>query len=235
VVAFTDTDCVADPHWLAALPRKLDAAARIVGTGGRVKALFEDSLGARYNIVNRSLEPQETLSYLVTCNCCYLREPLLEAGGFMEDIRSPGGEDIAASIALWKRGWRFVYEPDALVYHEFRNSLRNFVRTWINYGYGCALVAHRLLTREELWPELGRHDAQNYWCVLPIRPDVTGVRSFLRDQYHFFFTCGKRGVPVPARMGNMFLRAVDRVSYYHGWRKGLARFRKEGGTVHMLS
>ncbi|MGC8847181.1 MAG: glycosyltransferase, partial [Candidatus Hydrogenedens sp.] len=129
IVAFTDSDCRVHPHWLSRITSAINIEKRIIGVGGRVKAVSEKSMFARHFLFHRVLEPPEKLHYLVTCNCAFLKAPLLEAGGFAGNIRNPGGEDIFASIHLWKKGWRFSFQPDAIVYHDFDTNLRAFIRT----------------------------------------------------------------------------------------------------------
>jgi len=185
--------------------------------------------------VNLSLEPQPSPTYhreptyLVTCNCCYLREPLLEVGGFTEDIRTPGGEDIAASILLWKQGWRFAYAENAAVRHDFRASILRFMKTFRNYGYGTSLVLHRLLTEDEFHPEWNRRGMDNYWDARCLTPTVTGVRSMFRDLRDFVSCARSRGVSWPRALECVLPRALDRLSHYYGWRQGLARHQSEQG------
>lgn len=223
-VAFTDTDCVVSPGWLAALHATLGEDEHIAGAGGPVAPFNPESIFATYNTVNGSLQPQVSaghpIPYLVTCNCLYRRALLLAEGGFAHDIPTPGGEDVAASIALYKRGCRFAFADGALVYHDYRDTWRSFMRTWTNYGYGCGVVARRLLTAEERNPEGGNWDGDNHWSVLAIRPTVTGVRSMLKDLRWFWRRCSVRRLSVTRRMQLLLLRAVERVAYYRGWRKG---------------
>jgi len=225
LVAFTDTDCVVGPDWLAALIAPLDGDANIVGAGGPVAPCNPEGLFARYNTVNNTLQPihapDYAIPYLVTCNCCYRREALLGVGGFPGDIPRPGGEDVAASIALYKRGQRFAFAPGALVRHDYRDTWRSFARTWTNYGYGCGLVAGRMLTPEELNPELGQWDGENYWGVQAIRPTVTGVRSLLNDLRWHGRRCRDGEVPLRAMPAMLLLRVIERLCYLRGWKRGI--------------
>lgn len=230
-VAFTDTDCVADPGWLAGLFAAVRANPEAAGAGGPVKPYDCGNLYAIYNTVNATLTPivfeDHPIPYLVTCNCLYRRDALLEAGGFTADIGTPGGEDVAASIALYKRGLRFAYAESALIHHDYRDTGRSFVRTWTNYGYGCGLVTHRLLTPEELHPEWGRHGGENYWGVQSVRPTVTGVRSFFRDLRWFRGQCAAYGVRPFRKLQLTGLRIVERLCYYRGWRRGVKQAARE--------
>jgi len=221
IAAFTDSDCRVDRRWLGTLARSLDPGKGIVGVGGSVEPMDLRHIYSRYSTVNRTLEPQNPgNTYLITCNCCYDRTTLLDAGGFPETISTPGGEDIAASIYLWKRGYRFAFDKEAVVYHDFREGLRDFCRTYRNYGFGCAQVVRDLLTPEEQNPHWGRQIPENHWTALPIRPNVTGVRSFVRDQRSFSQLCKAQGRPLKDCILLTALRGFDRISFYYGWRQG---------------
>ncbi len=238
VVAFTDSDCVAAPGWCKGLLDALHLREGYIGVGGKVLPLHTDTQIAKYFHMNQTLEPLRSenfpIGFLVTCNCCYVREELLAAGGFMEDIRSPGGEDVAASIRLRKRGWRFNFTEDALIYHDFRDDLRAFCRTWFNYGFGCAFVACRLLTDKELIPERNQFDVEHYWGIWPIRPTVTGLRSFFTDLGMYWWMGGKTGYSVFERVCAVWLRPFDRLNYYRGWRAGISAWEAESGRRSVL-
>lgn len=140
IVAFTDDDCVPAPGWIHNLASRLRREPdSIGGVGGRVCPLGE-GLISRYSTFHHILEPPPSLSYLVTANCAYRREALELSGGFDESIRHPGGEDPELSFRLGKLGYRFVYEPSAVVYHDYRESVVDFARTFYRYGKGCSHV-----------------------------------------------------------------------------------------------
>lgn len=225
VVLFTDTDCVVDTGWMRALVSALSLENKVVGSGGSVKPLSTASIFARYNTVNATLEPfylsPEPPVYLVTCNCAYLRAPLLAVGGFAEDVRVPGGEDIAASIRLFHEGYRFCYVPEARIWHDYRETFVKFIRTWRNYGYGCAFITHTMLTRDELNPHASPYKL-NPWWVRNVFPTAIGVRSLLRDIALYARLGRARGFSWWAIVNTYPLRPFDRMAYYLGWLEGLA-------------
>lgn len=141
-VAFTDDDCVVHPEWLSNLKGKMESHSRIVGVGGRVLPQRTDVI-SQYSSFYRILEPPPNLAYLVTANCAYSRDAMIKVGGFETDISKPGGEDVGLSFRLISEGYRFAFAEDAIVYHDFRNNLLDFVRTFRNYGEGCRLVTER--------------------------------------------------------------------------------------------
>jgi len=139
-IAFTDSDCIVDKRWLVEITSPMDNESRIVGVGGRVLPMKNDILSRFYHF-HRILEPPESLLYLVTANCCYDRKAVLEVQGFDEEIRKPGGEDVALSLKLSRKGLSFSFSPSAIVYHDFKNDLRDFYRRHVRYGEGCSIVS----------------------------------------------------------------------------------------------
>jgi glycosyltransferase involved in cell wall biosynthesis len=139
-VAFTDDDCLPSPSWVRALATRLhQEPPDVAGVGGRVLPLRR-GLVARYSTFHCILEPPPSCSYLVTANCIYRREALEKVGGFDESIRRPGGEDPELAFRVRAHGYRLVFEPTAVVRHEYRENPFDFVRTFYRYGRGCANV-----------------------------------------------------------------------------------------------
>ena len=139
-VALTDDDCVPVKPWPWPLVARLEKEGRLVaGVGGRVRPLHRRLL-SRYYTFHRILEPPPSCSYLVTANCAYRREVVLEVGGFDSGIKHPGGEDAGLSMKIRAEGYHLVFETTAIVLHEYRESLTDFVKTFYRYGRGCAYV-----------------------------------------------------------------------------------------------
>lgn len=141
-VAFTDSDCIVHPYWIKHLSMSLERNRKYIGIGGKVLPLSDD-IYSKYNTFHRILEPPQSRKYLVSANCIYWREPIIEAGGFDEDISKPGGEDIGLSFKLFNLGYRFGFNKKAIVYHDYRFNLRDFSKTFYNYGMGCRLVTEK--------------------------------------------------------------------------------------------
>lgn len=121
ILAFTDSDCLPEPAWLAAGVAAIDAGADAVQghtRSARRRGLLERSLW----VVDHGLYP--------TCNMFYRREAFDEAGGF----DAAGGERLgfrpgsrAQGLGFGEDtllGWRVrragavAYAPDAVVRHE---------------------------------------------------------------------------------------------------------------------
>ena len=140
LVIFTDDDCIPAAGWARAMTSLMDRLPKSVGgVGGRVLPLG-DGWVSRYSTFHRILEPPASCSYLVTANCCYRRSAIAEAGGFDSRIRRPGGEDPGLSLRVRRLGYELMFEPSAIVYHQYRENIIDFARTFFRYGEGCACV-----------------------------------------------------------------------------------------------
>ena len=149
-VAFLDSDVAPRRGWLEALlghfcdPTVALVAPRIVGLAHSENAV------ARYEAVHSSLDlglreapvlPHSTVSYVpsaaIICRCSAIRD----VGGFDETMRS--GEDVDLCWRLIETGARLRYEPIALVAHDHRIELRDWLARKAFYGGSAAPLSAR--------------------------------------------------------------------------------------------
>jgi cellulose synthase/poly-beta-1,6-N-acetylglucosamine synthase-like glycosyltransferase len=138
ILAFTDTDCSVSPQWLQNLLSSSDNP-HIGCFAGRIEAYEPRTLAEQFAAVDEENHDQEhslKKGYLPaanTANVAYRREVFQKIGLFRSDLRSGGDAELT---------WRFVqngeygidYNPDAVVYHKHRTSIRDLYRQHIKYG-----------------------------------------------------------------------------------------------------
>lgn len=149
-VAFLDSDVVPRRGWLEALlghfcdPTVALVAPRIVGL------TQDENLVGRYEAVRSSLDlgqreapvvPYGTVSYVPSAAIICRRSTLLEVGGFDETMHS--GEDVDLCWRLVEAGARLRYEPIALVAHEHRTNMWDWLSRKAFYGSSAAPLATR--------------------------------------------------------------------------------------------
>ena len=90
-------------------------------------------------------------------SCAYDRRKFLELGGFDELLRPFYLEDTDLGYEAWKRGWKVLYQPRSVVYHEHRGTIgKRFSQAQIdqvlkkNFILFCWKNIHE-------WPRLGAH------------------------------------------------------------------------------
>jgi GT2 family glycosyltransferase len=168
VLAFTDDDVIADPHWLTALtepfaadpglgcvtglilPARLATPAQILleSHGGFAKGFEPRLYDPAEPPADEPLFPFTAGSFGSGANMAFRAEALRQAGGFDPatgtGTAARGGDDLYAFVAVLSAGFRLRYTAEALVWHHHRDTwqdLRNQA-----YGYGAGLTAYLTAT-----------------------------------------------------------------------------------------
>ncbi len=165
LVAFLDSDCRAEPDWLATLVRVLDDEA-VGAASGRVEDTASSNIWELAFRGTHRLPRRGPVSRIVIGNLC-VRRALL--GGGLDESRPTrldprtGRPDIAISarsdeedlnLALRAAGWKVVAEPDAVAWHDHPYTRRSLLRqAWYGGQSAAELVwRHRLGPRKDLGP-----------------------------------------------------------------------------------
>ncbi len=168
IVACTDADCLPDREWLmAALPHFQDS------TIGMVQGQTLPVPGVQPPLLSHFMEVKAEDGHYATCNMLYRRQALLEAGGFdpsLDPNHSPLGtwEDVDLGWRVLGLGWRAVFEPNAVVYHQIIPfSLRRWLRWPIRMGRRPEITArypgYRRFLYRGLWI-----DRAHAWLTLAL-------------------------------------------------------------------
>ncbi|MFH1332562.1 MAG: glycosyltransferase [archaeon] len=145
IIAFTDSDCEAKEDWLEKI-NQLFADKEISVMMGKVtlpkSTLIADSISAlgfpagghvgfeKMWKVNK----EGFTDHLSSCNMALRKEVFEKQGMIDESFPLAGAEDSELSYRLTKNGVKIKYNPDAIVTHEPRTSLKSFIRWQITRG-----------------------------------------------------------------------------------------------------
>lgn len=186
ILAFIDSDCLADPLWLQELmPAFKDPSLGAVG--GIVGSYFVESALDRYEQVKSSLivglrarrsSESEKFFYVPSCNLLARRNLFLKLGGFREDLFV--GEDVDFCWRLQDAGHHVEFRPAGRVYHKHRNGLRPFCRRRFDYGTSEPLL-------QQLHPERSKQmvflpGASLFLCM--------AVLAIIFESVLLLFLCG---------------------------------------------
>lgn len=143
VIAFTDSDCVADPDWLDGLISAL-APADAAGVGGPIRNAAPRTWVGTYldaAAFYRHRVRGDRVDYLITGNAAFRRHAFWDVGGFVER-RGVWGEDADLSFRLAKAGYRLLLSPGGAVTHNGSPpSVSGLLRELYRYGHGNSILS----------------------------------------------------------------------------------------------
>ena len=141
IVAFFDADCVADPGWLRYLANAhgIDVAAvgGSVANGNPGSLVGWASFLMEFSRLAPS-SPRRLVSDIVGCNSSYKRWVFKRYGLYHEG--DYGAEDVLFNRWLILAGERLLFEPRALIHHQNREGLGDFLRHMRHVGEGMGMV-----------------------------------------------------------------------------------------------
>jgi glycosyltransferase involved in cell wall biosynthesis len=150
ILAFIDSDAVADRAWLGRIAESIRSGYRIMG--GAVANLNPHcGIGIADFILSFNEfapgMPRREVSCLPSVNLACTRELFRDIGGFLSGL--PTGEDTLFTFAA-SRKTKILFDPCALVYHRNREGLSSFMRHQYVYGKNASLIRKRYALRGAL-------------------------------------------------------------------------------------
>lgn len=156
ILAFTDSDCVAPADWLERIVAALDAPGVVAATGGYAGPVRDGFLTRLQHLTIRQRQfalPPE-IDSTITSNFACLKSAFESVGGFplyflKGDPARPiwGNEDEELGFLLARAGGKIRWMPDIGVMHQFRPSLRGYLRQQRFY-------AERIIMSHFRFPEM---------------------------------------------------------------------------------
>jgi glycosyltransferase involved in cell wall biosynthesis len=143
IIAYTDSDCVVDPHWLhlmvrAMLERGVDACGGpnyAPHEDGWVEACVAASPGAPCHV----LIGDDRAEHLAGCNMVFRKEALVSIGGFDPQFTA-AGDDVDICWRMIDAGFTLGFCPSAFVWHFRRNTVKAYYGQQRGYGKAEAML-----------------------------------------------------------------------------------------------
>lgn len=144
LIAFTDSDCIADPDWLYYINRAFqNRNVNIVG--GKIEAFKADSSLLKYLDVfghPQLLSYSSDRPYFATSNMAVRMSALKKCGLFDETLKSGGDAELCIRMIRSKK--EIFYEPRAIVKNIYQDSLPAFIKKHYHYGRWQGIQAKQL-------------------------------------------------------------------------------------------
>jgi glycosyltransferase involved in cell wall biosynthesis len=142
ILAFTDDDCIVDSTWFEAIIKEYLADPQLAILGGRVE-LYNDRdhpfsiIGCREKVILSSARMLLPTPIIIGCNMAAKKETCCSVGGF-DLALGPGtiaiAEDMDFIYRAYKKGFKVVYYPSVLVYHNHGRQTEAEIKS-LDYKY----------------------------------------------------------------------------------------------------
>lgn len=138
IIAFIDTDCVADEKWLVRGVEAVKNSQSIIGGSIHNANPGGVSWSDYFLTFNEFMPtmPRREVQFMPTCNLFITKNAFEKIGGFREDLLA--GEDTLFCYAA--KNYGLLFEPKLQVSHFNRESLENFIGHHHNFGKHSAYV-----------------------------------------------------------------------------------------------
>lgn len=158
IIAFIDSDCVAEAGWLEKLVSAL-AASDASGVGGPLANVSPKGWVSHYlNCTSffRHRVRHGKVDYLLTANVAFRRSALLAVNGFSE--MGVWGEDADLSFRLVQAGYPLLLTGQGIVTHYGTPvSIYELIKNLYRYGYGNYVLSHNWRNGRTPLMEITRH------------------------------------------------------------------------------
>ena len=143
IIAYTDSDCMADPDWLTYLVARFQSST-FAAVGGPNLSPPDDSLVPSCVAVSPGapthvLLDDEVAEHIPGCNMAFRREALEATAGFDPVFRA-AGDDVDLCWRLQNKGYKIGFCPAAVVWHFRRNTVRDYLKQQRGYGKAETLL-----------------------------------------------------------------------------------------------
>lgn len=127
IIAFTDSDCLPEPNWLATGVKAITQDKEVGLAAGRIDVFAQNgeapNIAERYELV-RGFPIQEYIerwNFGATANIFTRKDVIEKAGNFDATLKSGGDSEWCKRVHA--AGYQTVYAPDTVVRHPARQSV----------------------------------------------------------------------------------------------------------------
>jgi glycosyltransferase involved in cell wall biosynthesis len=148
VLAYTDSDCMADDDWLYYLIGTL-VSGDYAGVGGPnitppAQDWIQACVAAAPGGPSHVLLTDTVAEHIPGCNMAFYRWAFESMGGFDPEYRK-AGDDVDFCWRIQQAGWVIAFSPAAIVWHYRRFTLRAFLKQQDGYGEAESLLRFKHL------------------------------------------------------------------------------------------
>ncbi len=146
IILFTDDDCVPTPDWLDAMLEPF-RDSEVVGVRG-VYRTHQSALVARFVQIEyedryRIMACLPRIDFIDTYSAGFRRDRFLEMTGYDTSFPVACAEDVELSYRMSAHGWKMVFAPVAIVYHDHPDTLSRYLKKKYKFAFWRVLAVRK--------------------------------------------------------------------------------------------
>jgi O-antigen biosynthesis protein len=146
IIAYLDSDAVADPDWLTYLAWRFKRTEH-VGVGGPnlpppEEGWVANCVAASPGSPTHILLDDDTAEHIPGCNMAFRKDALAEIGGF-DTTYTAAGDDVDICWRLQEHGYSIGFSPAAIVWHHRRKTIKSYLKQQMGYGKAEAMLLQK--------------------------------------------------------------------------------------------
>ncbi len=139
IILFTDSDCFPTENWISEMVNPFKNNNEVVGVKGAYKT-GQKEIAARFVQIEYQdkynyMSKNKYIDFMDTYSAGFKRDVFLEMKGYDTEFPVACAEDVELSYRLSKRGFKMVFNPDAIVYHIHSNRLVDYLIKKYKFAY----------------------------------------------------------------------------------------------------
>lgn len=143
ILVFTDDDCIPSPDWLRSMTLPFQDPG-IVGVKGAYRTHQVETVARfvqlEYEEKYHRMQKLPSIDFIDTSSAAYRKDIFLENNGFNTSFPVPSVEDQEFSFRIARKGYRMVFVPSAIVYHQHDRNIREYIHRKFNIGFWKAYM-----------------------------------------------------------------------------------------------
>jgi GT2 family glycosyltransferase len=147
IILFTDSDCVPAINWIEEMIRPFNDDAEIVGVKGIYKTdqkeLIARFVQAEYEDKYDVLKRDQYIDFVDTYSAGFKRKVFIEFGGYDTSFPVACAEDVELSFRMFSRGYKMVFNPNAVVSHRHPATLTGYLKKKYKFAFWRILAVRK--------------------------------------------------------------------------------------------
>lgn len=139
IILFTDADCIPEYNWITEMVKPFKSNPDIVGVRGKYrteqKEIVAKFVQIEYEDKYSYIQKDKYVDFIDTYSAGFKKDVFINMKGYDTEFPVACAEDIELSYRLSNKGYKMVFNPDAIVCHTHPDKLSDYLKKKYKFAY----------------------------------------------------------------------------------------------------